>query len=115
MERADDLAAELHDAPVVEHGLLDAAAGPLARLEHFDVGAGGREIACGGEAGQPRAEDEDVAAHLRTCACSGFHATFTRSPSSQRSSDRARARFCSSATSRDSGPSSMISCVAVPR
>ena len=88
--------------------------GALARLEHLDVGAGRREVARGGEAGEAGAEDEHVAAHRSTWPCSGRQPMRTRSPSSQRSSARARAVFCSSATSRAPGPSSTISCVAVP-
>jgi hypothetical protein len=66
VEGADQLAAELDDAAVVEHRLLDAPAGPVARLEHEHVGAGGREVARGSEACQPGAEDQDVVAHRST-------------------------------------------------
>ena len=68
MERAHDLAAELDDAPVVQHRLLDAAARPVARLEHLDVGARGGQVARGGQAGQPRAEHEHVAHHAGSTA-----------------------------------------------
>ena len=116
MERADDLAAHLDDAAVVEHGLLDATARAVARLEHLHVGAAGREVARRGQAGEPRTEDQHVAGHQRsTCPCSGRQPMRTLSPSSQRSSARARAVFCSSAISRAPGPSSTISCVIVPR
>ncbi len=114
MEGADELAAQLDHAAVVEHGLLDAPAGPVARLEQLDVGAGGRQVARRGEPGQAGAEDEHVAHQRSTWPCSGCQPTRTRSPSSQRSSARARAVFCSSATSRAPGASSTISCVAVP-
>ena len=100
--------------PSGELELLHAPADAVARLEHEHVGAARGEVARGREAGQPGAEDEDVG-HRRTCACSGRQPTRTRSPSSQRSSARARDVFCSSATSRAPGPSSTISCVVVPR
>ncbi len=115
VERADHLAAQLQHAAVVEHDLLDAAARPAARLEQLHVGAGGREVARGGEAGQAGAEDQDVAAHRSTWPCSGRQPTRTWSPSSQRLSERARSMFCSSATSRASPPSSTMICVVVPR
>ena len=115
MERADHLAAHLHRAAVVEHRLLDAPARPVARLEHLDVGAGRGEVARRGEAGQAGAEHQHVAAHRRTWPCSGRQPMRTRSPSSQRSSARARAVFCSSATSRAPGASSTMICVVVPR
>ena len=60
MERADDLAAELDEAAVGKRRLLDAAAGPVARLEDEDVGAAAGEVARGGQAGQTGAEDQDV-------------------------------------------------------
>ena len=114
MERADQLSAQLHDAAVVEHRLLDAPAGPAARLEQLDVGARGGEVARGGEAGEAGAENEHVAHQRSTCPCSGRQPMRTLSPSSQRSSARARAVFCSSATSRAPGPISTMSWVAVP-
>ena len=61
MERADQLAAQLHDAAVVEHRLLDPAAGPPARLEQLDVGAGRREVARRGQSREAGAEHEHVA------------------------------------------------------
>ena len=66
MEAAHDLAAELHDAPVVEHGLLDAPARAVARLEHLDVGAGRGQVARGGQPRQARAEHEHVAHQAAT-------------------------------------------------
>ena len=45
MHLADDLAAELHGAAVVQHLRLDAAADPAARLDEQHVGAGAREVA----------------------------------------------------------------------
>ena len=115
MEGADDLAAQLHDAAVVEHRLLDAPAGAPARLEQLDVGAAGREVARGGEAGEPGPEDQHVAAHRRTWPCRGCQPMRTRSPSSQRLSARARAVFCSSAITRAPRASSTMICVIVPR
>ena len=57
-----ELAAHLHRPAAVRRGnLLDAAADPVPRLEHDDVGAAGREVTCGGEAGEAGAEDEHVA------------------------------------------------------
>ena len=61
MQRADDLAAELHGPASVEVDLLDAPADASPRLEHGHVGAAPREVARRGEPGQPGAEDEDVA------------------------------------------------------
>ena len=69
MERAHDLAAELDHAPVVEHRLLDAAARPVARLEHLDVGARGGQVARGGQARQPGAEHEHVAHQGAPAGC----------------------------------------------
>ena len=51
--------------------LLDAPAGPVARLEQLDVGAGRGEVARGREAGQAGAEDEHVAHQRSTWPCSG--------------------------------------------
>ena len=114
MEGADELAAHLHDAAVVEHRLLDPAARPPARLQQLYVGAGRRQVARRRETREAGAQDEHVAHQRSTCPCSGCQPTRTRSPSSQRSSERARAVFCSSATSRAPGASSTISWVAVP-
>ena len=61
MRLADELAAELHRATVVDRDLLDAPADPVSRLEHEDVRAAGDEIARRDQPGEPGAEDEDVA------------------------------------------------------
>ena len=45
---------------VGELGLLDAAAGPVARLEHDHVGAGRGEVAGGRQAREPGAQHRDV-------------------------------------------------------
>jgi hypothetical protein len=68
VERADQLAAALHDAAVVEHRMLDASARAVARLEHEHVGAGRGEVAGRAEPRQPRSEHQHVAAHRSTCA-----------------------------------------------
>ncbi len=69
MEGAHHLAAELHDPPVLELELLDPPADAVARLQHEDVGARRREVACGREAAEPGAQDDDVvAAHARTAS-----------------------------------------------
>ena len=60
MELADQLAAHLDAAAVLEHDALDAAAGPVARLEDLDVRARAGEVARRGQAGEAGAEDEDV-------------------------------------------------------
>jgi hypothetical protein len=52
--------------------------------------------------------------HRSSRACSGCQPSFTRSPISQRSSARALAVFCSSATRRTPDSSSTITCVVVP-
>jgi hypothetical protein len=59
-ERAHDLAAHLHGPAVVEHDPLDPPAGPVARLEHLDVGAARHEIAGRRQPGEPRAQHEHV-------------------------------------------------------
>jgi hypothetical protein len=41
----DDLAPELHGAPVGQRGGVDAAADAIAGLEHHDVGAAAHEVA----------------------------------------------------------------------
>ena len=58
----DDLAAELHQPAVRQLGLLDAAAGAVARLEHDHVGAGRGEVARGRQAREPGAQHGDVVA-----------------------------------------------------
>ena len=58
--RADDLAAELQQPAVRQLGLLDAAAGAVARLEHDHVGAGRGEVARGRQAREPGAQHRDV-------------------------------------------------------
>ncbi len=62
MEGAHHLAAELHDPAVVELRLLHPPADAVARLQHDDVGAGGRQVPRGGEAAEPGAQDDDVVA-----------------------------------------------------
>ena len=59
----DHLAAELDDAAVRQRRLLHAAAGPVAGLQHEHVRAAVHQIACGAEAGQPGAHDNDVGFH----------------------------------------------------
>ena len=60
--RADDLPAELQQPAVRQLGLLDATAGPVARLEHDHVGAGRGEVAGGREAREPGPQHRDVVA-----------------------------------------------------
>ena len=60
VERPHHLAAQLNRSPLVNAELLDAAAGPIARLEHDDVGAAGGQVARGSEAGEARTEHEHV-------------------------------------------------------
>src|SRR5262249_60223852 len=58
--RPDTLAAELQGPPLVELDLLHAAAYPIARLDHDDVRAAGREITSRAETGKAGAEDDRV-------------------------------------------------------
>ena len=60
---ADHLSAELHDAAVGQRRLLHAAAGPVAGLHDEDVRARPHQIACGAEAGESGAHDNDVVFH----------------------------------------------------
>ena len=60
MEVADELAAHLHGAAVGDLDLLDAAAGPVARLEHHHVAPARVQVARRREAGQAGAHHEDV-------------------------------------------------------
>jgi hypothetical protein len=63
VERADHLAAELHQAAVGERRLLDPTARPVARLEHEHVGTAAGELAGSGEPRQAGAQHHDVVAH----------------------------------------------------
>ncbi len=74
------------------------------------LGGRGRRERQRGERGHQRGESP----HRSTSACSGCQFSFTRWPISQRSSERWRAAFCSSATSRTPGASSTITWVVVP-
>ena len=65
VKRADDLAAELHRQSVLVAHLLDTSTNALARLEHRHVGAGGREVARGGETGEAGPQHEDVCHAVR--------------------------------------------------
>ena len=62
---SEPLPAELEWRPIFEQQALGAAADPVAGLEHDDVGARLGQRAGGGEAGQPRADDQDVHAPQR--------------------------------------------------
>ncbi len=68
---ADDLAAHLQRAAVVELDALDAPADPLPRLHQQHVGARAGEIPCAGEPGQAATDDEDVATFHRRHASAG--------------------------------------------
>ena len=61
--RAHHLAAELDEPAVRERRLLHPAAGPVARLEQHHVGAAGREVTGGRQAGEPTAQHHDVVLH----------------------------------------------------
>ena len=63
---ADDLAAELHQPPVVELHLLDPAAHASPRLEDDDIGATGDQVPGGGQPGETGSDDDRVVGHVRT-------------------------------------------------
>ena len=60
VEVADQLAAELHQAPVGKPRLLDPPAGAATGLDHDHVGAGCGQVARRAEPGEPGADDDDV-------------------------------------------------------
>ena len=97
-----------YQAVVREAHLFDAAPDARTSLEHDHLGAAVREVAGGGEPGEAGAQHHDVVGHQRsTRLCSGSQPIRTRWPSVQRSSVRARSRFCSSTAS--STPSAISS------
>jgi hypothetical protein len=65
---ADELGAALGDDAVAQVDVDHAPAHAIARLEHDDRPAGGDDVARGGQAGEPGADDDDVGrAGRRAC------------------------------------------------
>ena len=119
----DHLAAELHDAAVVERDLLDATTYPVPGFQYQHVRTAGREITRSAQTGQPGTEDDDIVRHCKNSyfgylrgarQCSGCQPIRTRSPSAQRSSVRAECRFCSSTESSTPGAISKRYVVVAP-
>src|SRR5207237_8378820 len=121
---AHDLATELDRTLLVERDLLHPAADALTSLQDDDVGASRREITCGDETGEARAEDDDVrhsspasrgagsGDSMRTRNASGGRYADTRSPSRYGSSSPA---FVTSACRPASEGSLRWTCGVAPR
>jgi hypothetical protein len=58
--RADELGAELSDGAALEPVIADAAADPLAGLDHRDLEAGALQVTGGGESGEAGADHYGV-------------------------------------------------------
>ena len=118
MRLSDELAAELHGTSTVDRDLLDPTADPIARLEHEDVGATGREISRGSQPGEPGTEDDDVrhavtaSSSARIRSASAGRCAVTAAPTSYSSTSP---EFATSACTRSPPGSTTNTCVVEPR
>ena len=91
VDGADDLAAHLQHAPIVELHALDAAADAGARLDHDDIRARAGEVAGAGESAEPSADDDHIRLHLHaSISGSAIQRKGVRSPGSGKGFDQAR-------------------------
>ena len=118
MRLPDHLATELHRAGTVDGDLLDTPPDPIARLEHEHVGATTREIARGGEPGEPGADDHDVrhagtvSSSARMRSASAGRCAVTAAPTSYSSTSP---EFATSACTRSPPGSATNTWVVEPR